>query len=79
MFARNSAICVVEDVSIRLDILIQEFLTNLGASFKFYWVKADTASAACPSQSGNLAATSITFAAVIWDAYEPCSVRLRRL
>ena len=35
----------------------------------------DTASAACPSQSGCLAKTSTTFAAVIWDADEPCSVK----
>ena len=36
---------------------------------------ADTASAACPSQSGNLAITAITFAVVIWDVDEPCSVK----
>ena len=30
-------------------------------------------SAACPSQLGNLAITSVIFAAVIWDADEPCS------
>ena len=50
-------------------------LSNLGASSNFAWVFADTASAACPSQSGNLAITVITFAAVIWDADEPCSAK----
>ena len=52
-----------------------EILSNLGASSNFIWVYVDTASAACPSQSGNLAITSITSAAVIWDAEEPCSAR----
>ena len=36
-------------------------LSNLGASYNFTWVYADTASAACPSQPGNLAITSIIF------------------
>ena len=45
-------------------------LSNLGPSSNFTWVYADTASAACPSQAGNLAMTSITFAAVICDADE---------
>ena len=49
-------------------------LSNLGASSNFTW-KADAASAAGPSQPGNLAITSITFAAVIWGADEPCSVK----
>ena len=35
---------------------------------------ADTASAACPSESGSPAMTSITFAAVTCEADEPCSV-----
>ena len=35
---------------------------------------ADTASAACPSQFGSLAMTSITFAAVIVEAVEHCSL-----
>ena len=34
-----------------------------------------TASAACPSQPSNLATTFITFAAVIWDADDLCSVK----
>ena len=48
-------------------------LSNLGASSNFTWVKADTESAVCPSQNGNLAITSMIFAAVICDADEPCS------
>ena len=38
------------------------------------WVLADTASAACPSQSGNFATKSMTFAAVMCDADDPWSV-----
>ena len=38
---------------------------NLGASSILTWVQADTASAACPSQLGNLEMISMTFAAVI--------------
>ena len=47
---------------------------HLGASSILTWVKADTASAACPAHPGSHAMTSITFAAVICDADEPCSV-----
>ena len=36
---------------------------------------ANTASAACPAQSSNLAITPTSFAAVICDAEEPCSVK----
>ena len=50
-------------------------LSNLGASSTFTWEEADTASAASPSQSGKLAITSSTYAAVIWDAGEPCSAK----
>ena len=50
-------------------------LSNLGTSSILTWVYAGTASAACPSQSGRLAMTSITFAVVIGDADEPCSVK----
>ena len=75
MFAKDFAICVVEDVSMRLNILTSEFFCNVEASSIFLWVYADTASAACPSQSGNLAVTSMTFAAVTWDADEPSSVK----
>ena len=49
-------------------------LSSVGESFIFTWVYADIASAACPSQSGILAITSMTFAAVICDADESCSV-----
>ena len=49
-------------------------LSNLGASSSFTRVYADTASAACPAQSGSLAMTFISFAAVIRNADEPCSV-----
>ena len=37
------------------------------------WVYADTASA-CPAHPDRLAMTSITFAAAIYDADEPCTV-----
>ena len=47
---------------------------HVGASSIFTWVQADTASAACPSQPGNLEMISVTFAAVICDADDPCSV-----
>ena len=47
---------------------------NLWASSIFTWVWADTASAACPSQPGNLEMISMILAAVIWDANDPCSV-----
>ena len=36
-------------------------------------------SAACSSQSGYLGITSIAFAAVIWDADEPCSVKAAKV
>ena len=68
------AICVVEDVSIYLDILTLEFWAIFGVSSIFTIVYADMASAACPSQSGSLALTSITFATIIWGADEPFSV-----
>ena len=47
---------------------------NLWASSIFTWVLADTASAACPSQPGNLEMISLILAAVIGDAEDPCSV-----
>ena len=49
--------------------------SNLGASSIFTWVQADTASAACPAQQGSLDLISMTFAAVICDADDPCSVK----
>ena len=47
---------------------------NFGASSIFTSVSADTASAACPAHPGSLDMISMTFAAVIWDADDPCSV-----
>ena len=47
--------------------------SNAAASSILTWVQTDTASA-CPAHPGSLAMTSITFAAVICDADEPCSV-----
>ena len=38
---------------------------NVVASSILTWVYADTASAACPSQPGNLEMISVTYAAVI--------------
>ena len=51
-----------------------EIFNNLGAFSIFNWVQADTASAACPTQPGSLEMISMTFAAVICDADDPCSV-----
>ena len=67
------AICVVVDESTCLDIPIWEF-NNLGASSILTWVYADTASAACPAHPGNLDMISMTYAAVICDADDLCSV-----
>ena len=47
---------------------------NFGASSIFTWVSADTASAACHAHLGSLDMISMTFAAVIRDADDPCSV-----
>ena len=47
---------------------------NLGASSILTWVLADNASAACPEHPGSLEMISMTFAAVICDADDPCSV-----
>ena len=49
-------------------------LNNDGAPSIFTWEKADTASAACPAHPGSLDTMSMTFAAVICDADDPCSV-----
>ena len=70
----TSAIYVLEDVSIHPDVLIFVILSSFCASSIFTCVYADIASGACPSQAGCRAITSITFAAVICDADEPCSV-----
>ena len=47
---------------------------NLGVSSIFTWVLADTASAACPAHPSNLEMISMTYAAVMCDADDPCSV-----
>ena len=51
-----------------------DIYNNFGASFIFTWVQADTASAACPEHPGSLDMISMTFATVIWDADDRCSV-----
>ena len=61
---RISNTCVVEDVSTRRDILILEFRATWQRPPISLGCRADTASAACPSQPGNLAITSFVFAAV---------------
>ena len=45
-----------------------------GASSILTWILADIASAACPAHPGSLEMISMTFAAVICDADDPCSV-----
>ena len=67
-------ICVVVDESKCLDILIFRIFNKDGASSILTWVQPDTASAACPAQPGSLDVTSITFAAVICEADDPCSL-----
>ena len=47
---------------------------NFGASFIFTWVQADAVSAACPEHPGSLDMISMTFAVIICDADDPCSV-----
>ena len=49
-------------------------VNNLGASSILTWEQADTASAPCPAQPGNLEMISMTVAAVICDADDPYSV-----
>ena len=66
--------CVSVDVPKYLHILTSEFSITNGSSSFLTWVYADTASAACPAHPGSLAMTSITFAAVMCDADDPCSV-----
>ena len=68
------ATCASADVSKYLDILTLEFFNNVDASSILTSVKADTASAACPEHPGNLDIMSVTYAAVICDADDPCSV-----
>ena len=71
------AICVSVDVSKYLDILTLGIFNNFGASSILTWVQADTASAACPAHLGSLDTMSMTFAAVICDADDPCSVNTK--
>ena len=71
---RISAMYVVEDVSIYLDILTEELWAiwerpPISLGYK------QILSAACPSESGSLAMTAIASAVFIWDADEPCSVK----
>ena len=47
---------------------------NVGASSILTQVLPETASAACPEHPGSLEIMSMTFAAVICDADDPCSV-----
>ena len=47
---------------------------NFEASSIFTWENEDTAPAACPAHPGSLDMISMTFAAVICDADDPCSV-----
>ena len=67
------AICVVVDESKCRDIPILEF-SKILEHLPFSWVQADTASAACPAHPSSLDMISMTFAAVISDADDPCSV-----
>ena len=63
------ATCVVVDESKCLDIPILEFSTILE-----HLPSLDTASAACHPHPGSLDMISMTFAADICDADDPCSV-----
>ena len=68
------ATCVVADESKMFGHSDLGIFSNFGASSIFIWVSADTASAACPAQPGSQEMISMTFAAVICDADDPCSV-----
>ena len=72
----NSLNCVQDFVSKCLGILTLDFffLKKIGASYIFTCVIADTASAACPAHPGSLEILSMTFAAVICDGNDPCTV-----
>ena len=69
----NLAICVLVNVSKYLDILCLEFITK-GCIFHLTWVQAAFAFASCSAHPGSLDLTSVTFAAVICDAEDLCSV-----
>ena len=64
--------CVSVNVSQDLDMLTSEFLNSDGASSILTWVQTDIASAVCPAHPGSL--DIVTFAAVICDADDPCTV-----
>ena len=66
--------CVVVDESKCLDIPILEFSIILERLPFLPGYKTDTASAACPAHPDSLDMISMTFAAVICDADDPCSV-----
>ena len=68
------AICVVVDESKKSGHSDLGIFSNFGASSILTWVYADTAPAACPAHLGNLEIISMTLAAVIFDADDPCSV-----
>ena len=68
------AICVVVDESKCLDNSISEYSIILEHLPFFTCVQGDTAPAACPAHPGSLDMISMTFAAVICDADDPCSV-----
>ena len=68
------AICVVVDESKMSGHYDFGIFNDCGASFILTRVSADTASAACPAQPDSLEMISMTFAAVICDADDPCSV-----
>ena len=70
------AICVVVDASRYLDILT---FKKFGASSIFTWVQAGSASAACPEHPSSLEIMSMTFAAFICNADDPCSANTTKI
>ena len=66
------AICALVDVSKYRDILTYDFSMTLVHHPFLTCGKADTASAAWPEHPGSLDIMSMTLAAVIWDADDPC-------
>ena len=67
------AVCVLVGVSKYLDILIVEFSIIL-EHLPFYLGISRYCIRCCPSHPGTLDMISITFAAVIYDVDDPCSV-----
>ena len=68
------AICVVVDESKCLDIPILDFLQFVSIFHFHLGISRYTASTACPAHPGSLEMMSMTFAAVVCDAEDPCSV-----